>query len=387
MYIERQIETILTQKLESPKVTILLGARQVGKTTLIKHILSSKKTFFLNLDIDVDKNRFLSASALSPEQAMQTFGDPQYIVIDEAQRAIETGRIVKGWYDAGVKTKVILLGSSSLDLINQTAEALTGRNEKVFLTPLLFQEILAIQSWVSSTLKQDFLYEHFSPQIESLLFQSVVFGGYPERIYISNTEEFLLNLVSDYLLKDILQIGLVKTPDTVKRLLLLLAHQVGSEVSINELARNLAVSRLTIERYLELLEQTFVIFMLPAFSTNPRKEISKSKKIFFWDTGIRNALLKEFSLNPLRSDIGALWENWVIAELYKQNMLAGNRYNFYFWRSHTKSEVDLVIKNGDSMRAFEIKWKRTSIKSSVFTSYYNTPVELITSTMPLPHIC
>lgn len=386
MYISRYIETRLTEKLNSPKVTILLGARQVGKTTLIKYLLSSKKTFFLNLDIDVDKSRFLSAAALPPVQAMQTFGNPDFIVIDEAQRAVETGRIVKGWYDEGIKTKVVLLGSSSLNLINQTAESLTGRNEKIFLTPLIFQEILDTQSWVSSELTQDFLYEHFMPQIQSLLVQSVVFGGYPERMRVSDTEEFLLNLVSDYLLKDILQIGLVKTPDTVKRLLLLLAHQVGKEVSVNELARNLAVSRTTIERYLELLEQTFVIFTLPAFSTNPRKEISKSKKIFFWDTGIRNALLKEFSLNPLRSDIGAVWENWVIAELYKQNMFAGNKSNFYFWRSRTKSEVDLVIKNGDALRAFEIKWKRAAIKSSVFTSYYSTPVELITSMRPLPQI-
>jgi hypothetical protein len=154
-------------------------------------------------------------------------------------------------------------------------------------------------------------------------------------------------------------------------------------VSVNELSNNLGISRATIERYLELLEQTFVIFRLPAFSTNQRKEISKNQKIYFWDTGIRNALLKEFSLNPLRSDIGQLWENWVMSEFAKHNLLTGQKRNLYFWRSRAHSEVDLVVKEGEKISAYEIKWKKQKINKGAFESLYKTKVSLIDSSRPL----
>ena len=157
----------------------------------------------------------------------------------------------------------------------------------------------------------------------------------------------LRDLSSDYLWKDVLQTGLVKTPDLIKRLLLLLAHQAGSEVSVNELATQLQMARPTVDRYLDLLEQTFVIFRLPAFSTNPRKEIAKSQKVFFWDTGIRNALLNAFSTEEFRPDIGALWESWFIAEVAKHNALLGSPAELFFWRSRAQSEVDLVVKQGE----------------------------------------
>lgn len=383
MYIKRIAEEILAKELKNSKVLIILGARQVGKTTLIKHVLANEKVVFLNLDVEVDKNRFLAMANLEPSQAMKTINEPRYFIIDEAQRLKNTGQIVKGWYDSSVNPKIILLGSSCLDLINQSAESLTGRNEKIFLSPLLFKEIVASQSWFSAVYKDDALNKNFNNQINSLLLYSLVFGNYPETVNSADKQQYLLNLVSDYLLKDVLQLGLIKTPDLIKKLLMMLAHQAGAEVSVNELAGSLGINKATVNKYLDLLEETFVIFRLPAFSTNPRKEISKSHKIYFYDTGVRNAILNEFSLNPLRSDIGQLWENWVVAEFAKHNLLFGRKKNLYFWRSRAKSEVDLIVKDGEKISAYEIKWKKQNINKRAFESQYNVKVQIIDSGNPL----
>jgi len=381
MYIQRQAEEIAQNKLKNNKILLILGARQVGKTTLIKHILQGKKALFLNLDITVDKDRFLALSALPPQEAIKNI-NADYLIIDEAQRLSETSRIVKGWYDFGVPFKIILLGSSSLNLLNQAAESLTGRNEKIFLSPLTFKEVVASNSWYIPSLSWTEINKNFIATIQSSLMLSLAYGNYPEVVVSADKENILASLASDYLWKDILQIGEVKNPETIKRLLMLLAHQIGSEVSVNELANSLRLARPTIEKYLDLLEQSFVIFRLPAFSTNARKEVSKSKKIFFYDVGIRNAVLKEFSTSPLRSDIGALWENWVIAELYKENLLLGNKKDFYFWRSRSGSEVDLVIKNGEALSAYEIKWQKKNVKVRAFTEQYKISVKVLNSDNP-----
>lgn len=383
MYIQRKIEDALNNALTSRKISIIIGARQVGKTTLVKHVLKGKNSVFLNFDIESDAQRIVAAAALVPAEAIKSFGNPDYIVIDEAQRLPKIGSIVKGWYDSGVSTKIILLGSSSLDLLNQSAESLTGRNEKLFITPLEFKEIIATQQWYSTVYTDTEIEKNFPEQVSALLAQTIVFGSYPEAVITDNKQGYLLNLASDYLFKDVLQMGLIKTPDFIKKLLALLAHQIGSEVSVNELATNLGIARATVERYLDLLEQTFVIFRLPAFSTNPRKEIVKSQKIYFWDTGIRNAILNEFSMQPFRADIGALWENWVVAEYAKKNMGTGQKKNLYFWRSRSGSEVDLIIKEGEKISAYEIKWKNKKAASRAFTERYGVQVELITSAHPL----
>ncbi len=180
-----------------------------------------------------------------------------------------------------------------------------------------------------------------------------------------------------------LQTGLVKTPDLIKRLLLLLAHQAGSEVSVNELATQLQMARPTVDRYLDLLEQTFVIFRLPSFSTNPRKEIAKGQKVFFWDTGIRNALLNAFSTDALRPDIGTLWESWVIAEVAKRNVLLGSPAELFFWRTRAQSEVDLVVKQASGLRAFEIKWSTRRVAGRAFRDAYGVEVEPVRPDDPL----
>ena len=384
MYIPRIADTIISKNLkESKKILMILGARQVGKTTSIKKILAGKNYAYLNFDIAVDKEKFLAAATLPPQDARQYFGNPDYLIIDEAQREPKTGSIAKGWYDADLPMKLILLGSSSFDLLNRFAESLTGRNEKVFLPPLMFEEIIRNQEWFNEKLSKKTILESFSGQIKTLLTQSLVFGNYPEVAVSGEKEKLLANLAADYLFKDVLQLGMVKSPDQINRLLLLLAHQIGSEVSINELANNLSISRPTVEKYLDILEQTFVIFRLRAFATNPRKEIAKSQKIYFYDTGIRNALLREFSASDSRADIGKLWENWVIAEFMKKNLLEGNRQILHFWRSRSQSEIDLVIKRGQDIAAFEIKWGKNIRVSKIFGEQYRVPVKIITPADPL----
>ena len=213
--------------------------------------------------------------------------------------------------------------------------------------------------------------------------QNIVFGSYPEVVLTDDKRSVATNLAIDYLLKDILQLGLIRDPETIRRLISLIARQIGSVVSINELANTLNISRSTVERYLNLLEQTYVIFRLPAYSTNPRKELTKSQKIFFWDTGIRNAVVGEFSMDKSRADIGPLWENWVIAEVAKHNLINGSINQLFFWRARDGSEVDMVLKNDDKMKALEIKWSNTGGKNKAFRDAYNIDVQNINRFNPL----
>ena len=382
MYIQRTSESRLIALLEDRKVVIILGARQVGKTTLVQRILDDRKVVSLNFDLEIDKLRFQAAASLSPVDALQSLGNPEYLVVDEAQRLPQTGRIVKGWYDASLPVKILLLGSSSLELLDHATESLTGRNEKLFLPPLLFDEVIRSRNWCPEAMPLPDIARHFTEPVRTCLLQSLAFGGYPEVVTTADKPSLLRNLSSDYLWKDILQTGLVKSPDLIKRLLMLLAHRIGSEVSVHELATQLHMARQTVERYFELLEQTWVIFRLPSFSTNPRKEIAKSRKIYFWDTGIRNALLGTFSTDELRPDIGSLWENWVIAEVAKQNGLLGGLSELYFWRSRAKSEVDLVVRTGDRLRAFEIKWKGRRPVGRAFHAMYGIDVEMLDAGNP-----
>jgi uncharacterized protein len=382
MYLFRESEKDLRQAMDSGKVVLVLGARQVGKTTLVEHVLHGKDAKFFNFDVEIDKTRFLAAASLSPAESLRMLGVSEYLVLDEAQRLPQTARIVKGWHDAGVSTRILLLGSSSLNLLNQSAESLTGRNRKLILPPLLFKEALQSQDWVDKNMAPASMREHFVSPLKAVLLQRIAYGSYPEVVLSNDPRRLLRELSSDYLWKDVLQTGLVKTPDLIRRLLLLLAHQVGQEVSINELATQLQMARPTVERYLGLLEQTFVIFRLPAFSTNPRKEISKSHKVFFWDTGIRNALLNAFAVDELRPDIGSVWKNWVIAEFAKRNALRGWPCELFFWRSRTQAEVDLVVKEGGRLRAFEIKWNPRRRGGTAFRSAYGVNVEHISPANP-----
>lgn len=375
MYIPRIVEHQVQDALKSPKVLMLLGARQTGKTTLLERMIAGGEGVIYNMDIEVDKVRLMAAASLSPSQAMKSLGVRQLLVIDEAQRVPEVGRLVKGWYDAKIPVKIVLLGSSGLDLLDHMAESLTGRNEKIYLPPLLWREIAETQSWYP----QHGDLQAFAPQVQSLLLPCMVFGGYPETVVREDKEKYLLNLTSDYLLKDILQSDVVKRPEQIKKLLLLLAYQVGSEVSVTELASNLSISRQTVEKYIELLERIFVIFRLQSFGMNSRKEIVKRSKVYFWDTGVRNALLKEFTVVDVRSDIGILFENWIVAEAAKRNLIEGSTRELYFWRTADGSEVDLVIRSGQSIRPIEIKWRSRRLgRGKSFLRRYGVMPEIVT---------
>jgi hypothetical protein len=368
--------------IDSGKTAIVVGARQVGKTTLVNEALKSKNMLLLNFDVPFDVARFKAASVLPPMDGLKSLGFPEYLVIDEAQREPETARIVKGWYDSKLPVKIVLLGSSSLNLLSQTAESLTGRNRKIHLPPLTLRESLEAESWFRPEYSMQVIEEAFAPQFRVTLLKSMVFGCYPEVVTSDDKIGLLRELSGDYLWKDILQSGLIKTPDLIRRLLTLLAHQAGSEVSVNELAQQLQMARQTVERYLDLLEETFVIFRLPAYSTNLRKEVAKSKKIFFWDTGIRNAVLNTFDLNENRPDIGSLFENYLIAEIAKRNDLSDNPAELYFWRTVSMSEVDLVVKQGSRLMPYEIKWGKKKGKCIAFQNEYGIPVQTISSDKP-----
>ena len=383
MYLDRMAQSEVQSLLAGAKVGVLLGARQVGKTTLVAHVLSGQAALFLNFDVEVDKARFQAAAALAPVDGLRSLGNPAVLVIDEAQRWPDTARIVKGWHDARLPVKVLLLGSSALDLLDQAAESLTGRSRRVVLPPLLFTEALSGQSWYDAAGSAEHLQRHFGPQLRACLMQRLAFGSYPEVVTSGQPAKLLRQLSADYLWKDVLQAGLVKKPELIRRLLTLLAHQVGSEVSTNELATQLGMARATVDHYLDLLERTFVIFRLPAFGNNPRKEITKNQKVYFWDTGIRNALLESFSTDPYRPDIGALWENWVIAEVAKRNALAGSPAQLFFWRTRAQSEVDLVVKQAGGLRAFEIKWALRRVAGKAFHEAYGVNVEVLDAGRPL----
>jgi predicted AAA+ superfamily ATPase len=384
MHIDRIARTKLITALASGKVVIVLGARQVGKTTLVKQLVSEKQGTLLNLDTEVDKARLKAAAALPPLDALRSLGSPEVLVIDEAQQFPQTSRIVKGWFDEQVPAQIILLGSSSLNLLDQSVEALTGRNQKLFLPPLLFQEIVGAQSWYNTALPNEVIQEELHDQLQSILLESMVYGSYPEAVLTDDRETYLVNLSSDYLLKDVLQAGLVKSPQLLKRLVLFLAQHIGEELSTNHLAASLEMSRPTVERYLELLEDTYVIFRLPSYSAGGVAEITKSQKVFFWDTGVRNAILKEFALSPFRSDITQLWHNWVVAEVAKQNLLAGSPRDLYYWRTRNGGTVDLIVKDYKELKAFDISWtSRKTTGSRAFQQQYGTEVDIITHDAPL----
>jgi uncharacterized protein len=381
-YITRLAENQLNKILKGNKIGVLLGARQVGKSTLVERVTRSAKTVTLNFDVDTDKMRFLATSKMTPQNAWVSLGQPDILILDEAQRLPETARIVKGWHDVRLPLRIVLLGSSSLELLSHAAESLTGRNERLILPPLLFEEALQAQSWFSGSYPREVVLKTFADALHAFLMERLAFGSYPEVVVTPARKPLLRNLAADYLWKDILQTGLVKTPESIKRLLMLLAHQAGSVVSTNELATQLQLARPTVERYLDLLEQCFVVFRLSSFSTHPRKEISKSKKIFFWDTGIRNALLNQFSTDPFRPDLGRLWENWVIAEIAKRNLIEGVPCELFFWRSRHGSEVDLVVKGEDELRAFEIKWRRSRSRCRAFADAYGIEPVILSSDNP-----
>ena len=340
----------IQDNLQAGKVFILYGARQVGKTTLVKKFLSMTS---LKYRYDTGDN-FQIADQLSRctyQSTQDHVGNNELIVIDEAQKIENIGTALKLMVDMNPKLHVIATGSSSFELANMTNESLTGRKKVYQLFPISQHELAGI--YAPSELKnnkQDF----------------IVYGSYPEVVTLKGRKEkieLIREITYSYLIKDILEFDKIRNSEKIYKLLQLLAFQIGSEVSANELAQNVGIDVKTIQRYLDLLEKSYVIFSLNAYSTNPRKEISKGSKYYFYDLGIRNALINNFNLLDQRNDVGVMWENFMIVERIKRDAYMKKYKNYYFWRTYTQKEVDFIEEYDGKIVAYEFKFKPQTTQS------------------------
>ncbi len=366
MYTKRHLEKIIRDNLFKGKIIIIYGARQVGKTTLVKKILNDfKKPYgYFNCDeLDI-LNRFQNATNSS--NLKQIIGNNKLVVIDEAQRVKNIGIKLKLLVDNFPNIQVIATGSSSFELSNIINEPLTGRSLEFWLFPFSLNEIYN---------KNQFL--EAERNLESLL----IYGSYPEIINLTSFDQKaqrIKYLASNYLYKDILKFDNIKSSEIIVKLLQALALQIGSEVSYNELANLIGVNKQTIANYISLLEKAFIIFRLSPYSGNMRKAIGKLRKIYFFDLGIRNAIINNQNPLSIRDDIGKLWENFIISEKYKQQLGLGFKTNYYFWRTYDKQEVDLVEDIGGKLYGWEIKWSAKSKKPpKAWTKYKNSTWQII----------
>jgi len=342
--INRYIENQIVSKIGSKKVILLFGTRRVGKTFLINSIQKNytEKLLVLNgEDFDVQEI-FKKRTAANYKNIV---GEIKLLIIEEAQAIYEIGQSLKLMIDTNPHLTIIATGSSSLDLINKSGEPLTGRQFPFYLYPIAQIE-----------LKEDLF------AARQQLDERLIYGGYPEIFNISNNNEkgaYLKQLVQSYLLKDILSYSGIKHADKISSLLRLIAFQVGSEVSYNELSNQLGISKITVENYLDLLSKVFIVYKLPSYSSNQRSEVAKSSKWYFFDNGVRNAMINDFRIPLMRNDMGALWENYIISERIKRTKYNNELTQFYFWRNYNQQEIDLIELNNGELSAFEIKMSTT----------------------------
>jgi predicted AAA+ superfamily ATPase len=340
--IHRNITSKIEEKLFSGKVIILLGPRQVGKTTLLKEIVKNR-TDSLWLNADEPDIQALFENATST-RLKNYFGLNKVIVIDEAQTLKDIGIKLKIIFDSIPEIQVIATGSSAFEIKNKTNEPLTGRKWQFQLFPFSFSELVD---------------HHGLIEEKRMIPVRLLYGSYPEIVLNPGQEKDRLKLlVESYLYKDILMYEGLKMPDKLVHLLKLLAFRIGTEINYNNLSKELRIDNSTVERYIQLLEDSFVIFRLNALSRNHSKELKKGRKIYFFDNGVVNALLGNFNLPENRGDVGALWENYVVSELYKKYHYENRWANFYFWRTQDQQEIDVVIEENQTFHAFEIKWNK-----------------------------
>lgn len=341
--IKRKIEEQIKEGINSGKAIIILGARQVGKTTLLRKMFDDdEKTIWLNGD-EIDVQQLFENITSTRLKAI--IGDKTIVIIDEAQRISDIGIKLKLITDNIPNIQLIATGSSSFDLANKINEPLTGRKWEYKMFPLSFAEMTDHHGLLSET---------------RLIPHRLLYGYYPEVVKNYGNEKKTLKQLSDsYLYKDILSWEKLKKPDRVLKLLQALAFQIGSQVSYNELGQLCGLDSKTVEKYIILLEQAFIIFRLSSFSRNLRNELKRSKKIYFFDNGIRNALIANFSQIEMRTDIGALWENFIISERVKNNNYNSQWCNQWFWRTTQQQEIDYLEESDGKLCAYEFKWNKT----------------------------
>jgi predicted AAA+ superfamily ATPase len=340
---KRKLSERVTNQFYQGKIVIIYGARRVGKTCFVKMLMEDeqkkgKKVLYINCEHIINQQQF---TVTNPEDLKKPLGNAEFIVFDEAQHIANIGLILKILIDSYPKLQIVATGSSSFDLANKTGETLTGRARRFILNPFAITE-----------LSEQFIDRY------SYINQILVYGSYPS-VFGKGVQESideLFEITSNYLYKDALMFDSVKNSSFIIKLLQLLAFQVGNEVSYNELASSLNVTRATVERYIDILEKCFVIFRLKALSRNLRSEISRNNKIYFYDLGIRNSLIQNFNSVHLRDDIGKLWENFCITERMKSNSFIGRYVNNYFWRTYNQQEIDYIEEYNGLLHAYEFKY-------------------------------
>lgn len=360
--IKRILEEKITQRLDKGKAILVIGPRQVGKTTLINSILDNREHLFLDGDDSTVRNLLTDPNT---EQLKSIIGNHNTLFIDEAQRIENIGLTLKIITDQFKKVQLLVSGSSAFELNNQTSEPLTGRKWEYKLYPISWRELEDSIGYVKS---------------EQQLELRILYGMYPDVINNLGDEiEVLKQLTNSYLYKDILAFSGIRKPQMLEKLLRALALQLGSEVSYNELAQLVGVDKNTVANYIDVLEKGYVVFRLSSFSRNLRNEIKTNQKIYFYDTGVRNAVIGNFNLLDSRSDKGGLWENFLIAERIKKLAYDGSLANSYFWRTKQQQEIDYVEEVSGKITGFEFKWseKAKAKLPKSFMESYNATIEVI----------
>ncbi len=367
-FLERGIDTVFAKKVLPNKVLVLLGARRVGKTAFIKNYLATiPKDDYLQLngediqDADLLKERSVSNFS-------RLLSNIKLLVIDEAQNIPDIGLILKLIVDSIEGIKVIATGSSVFDLTNKLGEPLVGRKNTIYLFPLAQMEFTKYENFKETTLKLE---------------ERLLFGSYPELEQYPDWNDkvsYLKEILNSYLLKDILVYEGIKQSNKILDLLKLIAFQVGQEVSLQELARQLGISKNTVESYLDLLSKVFVIYKVPGFSRNLRKEITKSNRWYFYDNGIRNAIIANFSRLESRMDVGALWENYLASERIKHQNYSQKTVSNYFWRTYDQQELDWLEEENGILRGYKFKWnenRKAKIPTAFAKAYTEATFEVI----------
>ena len=348
-WFQRYLENRTNAMFMKGKVFVLYGPRRIGKTELLKKIIAEfKGEVYSGTGDNLELREILSSQNLN--SIITRFGKYDLIFIDEAQRIPEIGFGLKLLVDHFPEKMIVVSGSSSFDLSNKIGEPLTGRNITRILYPLSVYELFAQKGGMNVI-----------EQLENLL----IFGGYPEVLNARTFEdkmEYLISLRDSYLFKDVLELENIRNPLKLTELLKLLAFQIGNVVSLNELGNNIGIAKQSVERYLDLLEKAFIIKRVNGFSRNLRKEVIKSSRYYFWDVGIRNALINNFNSLNQRNDVGMLWENFLFMERLKTKHYKRIFSNDYFWRTYDQQEIDLIEERNGKLFAFEFKYSPKNAK-------------------------
>ena len=372
MELKRSAYNLIKAKLESGKVLVVYGPRRVGKTYLLEKIIKDKdfkkeRVAFFKGDRKIVQDLF---SAKNLNRMVDFIGkNTSLLILDEAQKIDRIGENLKILVDEVPSLKIIASGSASFELASQLGEPLTGRKKTIKLYPIWVGEIIET--------KGKLFYEE-------IFDQHLIYGGYPELFGLNSVKEkkeYMEDLVNDYLFRDLLELENIKNAKKLRDLLGLLAFQIGKEVSLNELGNNLDLNKATVARYLDLLEKTFVIMNIRGFSRNLRKEIYKSSRWYFYDNGVRNALINNFNSLNLRGDAGELWENYLVMERIKKQNYKRIMTNNYFWRTYDRKEIDWIEERSGKLFGYEIKWnnkKKIKPPKDWVNTYKNSSFEVIT---------